>query len=61
MTLKTTETNLPKVVFNSVEELKTALIAAKDAHSKYEVRLGKKDFDWPGWYAQFMSVGHKEC
>ena len=36
------------------EELATALRQAEQAHAEYEKTLGKRDEDWPAWYAEFI-------
>jgi hypothetical protein len=38
----------------SREELAELLREAERAHGEYEKQLGKRDEDWPSWYAQFM-------
>jgi len=43
-----------KISFRSVNELKAALIAAKDAHTAFERENGP-DEDWPLWYAKFIA------
>jgi catechol 2,3-dioxygenase-like lactoylglutathione lyase family enzyme len=40
--------------FASVTELAGALKRAEAAHGKHEARTGKKDPDWPSWYAEYM-------
>jgi predicted enzyme related to lactoylglutathione lyase len=41
-------------VFKSAVELASALRRAASAHDKYEKQLGKRDTDWPTWYAQYI-------
>lgn len=36
------------------KKLETLLRAAEREHAKYEKRLGKKDHNWPRWYANFL-------
>ncbi|MGH9509726.1 MAG: hypothetical protein ACRD2M_07310 [Terriglobales bacterium] len=36
------------------EELAALLRAAEKAHGQYEHTLGRRDDDWPTWYAGFM-------
>jgi catechol 2,3-dioxygenase-like lactoylglutathione lyase family enzyme len=40
--------------FASVSELSSALRRAEAAHGKYEAQTGKRDSNWPDWYAQYM-------
>ena len=35
-------------------ELASALRRAEAAHGEYEKRIGKRDADWPSWYAEYM-------
>ena len=35
-------------------ELAELLREAERAHGEYERDLGRRDEDWPGWYAQFI-------
>jgi catechol 2,3-dioxygenase-like lactoylglutathione lyase family enzyme len=41
-------------VFGSASELAGALRRAEAAHGKHEAKLGKRDENWPDWYAQYM-------
>jgi hypothetical protein len=41
--------------FASVSELSSALRRAEAAHGKYEAQTGKRDVNWPDWYAQYMT------
>jgi hypothetical protein len=36
------------------EDLAELLREAERAHGEYERDLGRRDEDWPGWYAQFI-------
>ncbi|MGH3010704.1 MAG: hypothetical protein ACRDMY_02485 [Gaiellaceae bacterium] len=36
------------------EELAKLLREAEQAHADYERELGKRDEDWPGWYADYI-------
>lgn len=36
------------------EELAALLRAAEKAHGQYERTLGRRDDDWPTWYAGYM-------
>ena len=36
------------------DELARLLREAQDAHSEYEKELGRRDQDWPSWYADFI-------
>ena len=40
--------------FSSVYDLASALRRAEAAHGEHEKRLGKRDENWPDWYAEFM-------
>jgi catechol 2,3-dioxygenase-like lactoylglutathione lyase family enzyme len=41
-------------IFTSSTELASALRRAEAAHGEYEKRLGKRDADWPSWYAEYI-------
>jgi hypothetical protein len=36
------------------EKLATLLREAEHAHGDYERELGRRDEDWPGWYADYI-------
>lgn len=36
------------------EELARLLREAESAHAEYEKALGRRDEDWPNWYAGFI-------
>jgi hypothetical protein len=36
------------------EELARLLREAEGAHGEYEQELGRRDEDWPGWYADYI-------
>jgi hypothetical protein len=36
------------------DELARLLREAEKAHGDYERELGRRDEDWPGWYAEFI-------
>ncbi len=36
------------------DELARLLSEAAEAHHEYEQRLGRRDEDWPRWYAQYI-------
>jgi hypothetical protein len=36
------------------DELAELLKAAERAHGEYERELGRRDDDWPSWYAGFI-------
>lgn len=38
----------------TAEELARLLREAAQAHRQYETELGRRDEDWPGWYAEFI-------
>lgn len=40
--------------FASASDLSQALQRAAAAHGQHEVRIGRADPDWPGWYAEYM-------
>jgi|SRR5689334_2027969 catechol 2,3-dioxygenase-like lactoylglutathione lyase family enzyme len=40
--------------FTSSTELAGALRRAEAAHGEYEKRLGRRDADWPNWYAEYI-------
>jgi catechol 2,3-dioxygenase-like lactoylglutathione lyase family enzyme len=40
--------------FASLSELASALRRAETAHGEHEKRLGRRDEDWPSWYASFI-------
>jgi catechol 2,3-dioxygenase-like lactoylglutathione lyase family enzyme len=40
--------------FTSSHELATALRRAEAAHGEHEKRFGKRDDNWPDWYAEYM-------
>jgi catechol 2,3-dioxygenase-like lactoylglutathione lyase family enzyme len=42
--------------FASASDLASALRRAEAAHGEHEKRIGKKDPDWPDWYAEFMAA-----
>ena len=38
----------------TVEQLASLLRDAEAAHGEYEKSLGRRDDDWPRWYARFI-------
>ena len=40
--------------FASVSDLASALRRAEHAHGTHEAKLGKRDEEWPAWYAAYM-------
>ena len=42
------------------EQLAALLRQAEQAHAEYEKGLGKRDDDWPAWYAEFIVNKLKE-
>jgi hypothetical protein len=38
----------------SEDRLRTLLRVAESAHGAYEAELGRRDDDWPTWYAKFI-------
>lgn len=43
-----------QATYDSVAELAAALRRAETAHGRYEEETGRRDPDWPAWYAQYM-------
>ena len=41
--------------FGSVSDLASALRRAEAAHGEHEKRTGKRDENWPDWYAEYMA------
>jgi hypothetical protein len=44
----------------SEDRLRTLLRVAESAHGVYETELGRRDEDWPAWYAQFIVARWQE-
>jgi hypothetical protein len=44
----------------SEDRLRTLLRVAESAHGAYEKELGRRDEDWPTWYAQFIVTRLRE-
>jgi catechol 2,3-dioxygenase-like lactoylglutathione lyase family enzyme len=44
--------------FNSVSDLSNALRRAEAAHGEHEKRAGRRDTNWPDWYAKYMVAEH---
>jgi catechol 2,3-dioxygenase-like lactoylglutathione lyase family enzyme len=40
--------------FASIKDLANAMRRAEAAHGEHEKRLGKRDENWPDWYAEYM-------
>jgi len=38
----------------TIDQLESLLKEAEKAHSKFEATLGKRDDDWPNWYAKYI-------
>ena len=38
----------------TADELAALLREAEQAHGAYEKELGRRDDDWPAWYAKFI-------
>ena len=38
----------------TAERLAELLREAEAAHAEYEQELGRRDEDWPGWYARYI-------
>lgn len=47
-------TDTPATTFSSATELAAALKRAEAAHGEYEKELGKRDENWPEWYASYL-------
>jgi hypothetical protein len=43
-----------QATFTSSTELASALRRAEAAHGEHEKRIGRRDADWPNWYAEYM-------
>jgi catechol 2,3-dioxygenase-like lactoylglutathione lyase family enzyme len=41
-------------IFTSSTELAAALRRAEAAHGEHEKRTGKRDVEWPNWYAEYI-------
>jgi catechol 2,3-dioxygenase-like lactoylglutathione lyase family enzyme len=41
-------------MYASAADLSQALRRAEAAHGRYEATLGKRDENWPAWYAEYM-------
>jgi hypothetical protein len=41
-------------IFTSSTELAAALRRAEAAHGEHEKRTGKRDAEWPNWYAEYI-------
>ncbi|HWY87772.1 MAG TPA: VOC family protein [Gemmataceae bacterium] len=41
-------------IFASAKDLASALRRAETAHGEHEKRIGKRDENWPDWYAEYM-------
>ena len=44
----------------SEDRLRTLLRVAESAHGAYEQELGRRDDDWPTWYAAFIVARLRE-
>jgi hypothetical protein len=42
------------------DRLRTLLRVAESAHAAYEAELGRRDEDWPAWYAAFIVARLRE-
>ena len=42
--------------FSSARDLASALRRAEAAHGEHEKRIGKRDENWPDWYAEYMAA-----
>ena len=43
-----------QLTFGSADDLARALRRAEAAHGEYEKETGRRDEDWPIWYARFL-------
>lgn len=46
--------NADQTMFSSSADLAKALRRASAAHGEHEKRTGKRDEDWPDWYAEYL-------
>ncbi|WEX75569.1 VOC family protein [Sinorhizobium numidicum] len=46
--------DMDATTFTSPTELASALRRAEAAHGEYEKRIGRRDEDWPIWYAEYI-------
>lgn len=44
------------ITFASVTELAGAMRRAEAAHGEHERRTGRRDENWPDWYADYMAA-----
>ena len=44
--------------YASANDLASALRRAEAAHGEHEKRTGKRDENWPDWYAEYMVAEH---
>ena len=42
--------------FATASDLASALRRAEAAHAEHEKRIGKRDENWPDWYAAYMAA-----
>lgn len=42
--------------FGSAAELASALRRAEAAHGEHEARTGRRDANWPEWYAAYLTA-----
>jgi catechol 2,3-dioxygenase-like lactoylglutathione lyase family enzyme len=47
-------TTSPSAIYGSEAGLADALRRAEEAHGRHEAETGRKDENWPEWYAHFM-------
>lgn len=43
-----------EATYSSASDLQAALLRAATAHGEHEKRIGKRDEQWPVWYAEYM-------
>jgi hypothetical protein len=53
---RTDEQGSGATCFGSTAELASALRRAEAAHGEHEARTGRRDADWPEWYAAYMAA-----
>jgi hypothetical protein len=47
-----------ETTYASVADLANAMRRAEAAHGEHEKRTGKRDENWPDWYAAYMVAEH---
>ena len=52
--------DMPIVYFNTLD-LQRALLDAEKAHAAYEEKIGRKETNWPAFYAEYMQRTQTEA